>query len=155
MNDFIYVKNNYMMLKERIERVADKVGVKGPMLLPVTKSGSDEELIALFSYGATALGENRPSELKRRAELLEAHGFAPELHEIGTLQSNKAKLIARNVTLVHSLASLSLAKELNRLAAIHGRRIPVLIEINSAEEMQKDGDMPVPIQDTAVIVRSP
>lgn len=142
MNDFLYVKNNYMTLRESIERTADRVGVKPPMLLPVTKSGTDEELIALFSYGATALGENRPSELKRRAELLAEHGFSPELHEIGTLQSNKAKLISKNVSLVHSLASLSLAKELNRQAAIHGRTIPVLIEINSAEEMQKDGVMP-------------
>ena len=81
----------------------------------VTKSGSDEELLALASFGAAAIGENRPSELSRRGELLRAAGYMPELHEIGTLQSNKAKLVCPIATLIHSLDSLSLAKELCRV----------------------------------------
>ena len=142
MKDFLYIKNNYEALKDRIERISAACGTPSPVLLPVTKSGSDEELLALFSFGVEAIGENRPQELKRRAELLRTAGYSPKLHQIGTLQSNKAKLIAEDVTLIHSLASLSLARELDKQAVRLGRRIPVLIEINSAEEEQKDGVLP-------------
>ena len=142
MKDFLYVKNNYEALLSEIEDTARRVGVPVPRLLPVTKSGSDEELLALFSFGATLLGENRPGELKRRGELLSEHGFSPELHQIGTLQSNKAKLVCDKVSLIHSLDSLSLAKEIDRQGKKLSRKIPVLIEINSASEVQKGGVLP-------------
>jgi pyridoxal phosphate enzyme (YggS family) len=143
MQNFDYIKENYLSLIEEIDRISSGIGVKAPTLVPVTKSGTDEELLALFSLaGATALGENRPGELKRRGELLAEAGFFPELHEIGTLQSNKVKLIAERVTLIHSLDSLSLAKEISKQAQKHERIIPVLIEINSGEEPQKSGVLP-------------
>ena len=142
MKDYLYVKNNYEALLYEIERHAERACRPVPKLLPVTKSGSDEELLALFSFGAAAIGENRPGELKRRAELLIAAGYAPELHQIGNLQSNKAKLVCDRVSLIHSLDSLSLAKEIDRQGKKLGRVIPVLIEINSAEEVQKGGILP-------------
>lgn len=140
--EFSYIKNNLEALQEELLRIAGSVGVQPPKLVSVTKSGSDEELMALFRAGASAMGENRPQELKRRAELLSAASLFPELHEIGKLQSNKVKLIAQRVTLIHSLDSLSLAKEIDRQAKKYGRRIPVLIEINSANEPQKSGVSP-------------
>lgn len=142
MKDFLYIKNNFDSLNERIARVSERVGSAVPKLLPVTKSGSDEELIALFSLGVCDFGENRPQELKRRTELLRENGFSPIPHEIGTLQTNKVKLIAPDVALIHSLDKLSLAVEIDRQARKLGRKIPVLIEINSAEEEQKGGVLP-------------
>jgi pyridoxal phosphate enzyme (YggS family) len=137
-----YIKRNHDELLEELEKIAARVGVLPPKLVSVTKSGSDGELAELFRIGAEAMGENRPGELKRRAELLSDMGMLPELHQIGTLQSNKVKLIAERVTLIHSLDSLSLAKEIDRQAKKYGRTIPVLIEINSGREPQKSGIMP-------------
>ena len=142
MNDFAYIKNNYEALISELHERALALGVPAPKLVSVTKSGSDEELLQLFSFGAEAMGENRPQELKRRAELLLANGLSPELHEIGTLQTNKVKMIAERVTLIHSLDKLSLAEEIDKQAKKFGRKIPVLIEINSAEEEQKSGVLP-------------
>ena len=142
MNDFAYIKNNYEALISELHERALALGVAAPKLVSVTKSGSDEELLKLFSFGAEAMGENRPQELKRRAELLLANGLSPELHEIGTLQTNKVKMIAERVTLIHSLDKLSLAEEIDKQAKKFGRKIPVLIEINSAEEEQKSGVLP-------------
>ena len=51
-------------------------------------------------------------------------------------------MIAETVTLIHSLDSYELAKEIDRQAKKHSRVIPVLIEINSAEETQKGGILP-------------
>ncbi len=142
MSDYGYIKRNFDALTEEIELLSDKVGVKPPKLVAVTKSGSDEELLALCKSGAHAIGENRPGELARRGALLSDAGLYPELHQIGTLQSNKAKLVADKAALIHSLASLSLAKELNKQGQRLGVKIPVLVEVNSAEEEQKDGVLP-------------
>ena len=66
----------------------------------------------------------------------------PRMHEIGTLQRNKIKLIADTVYMIHSVDSYQLAKDINRHAEARGRVIPVLIEVNSAMEEQKSGVMP-------------
>lgn len=142
MSEFDYIKRNYDALCEHIAKISARVGVPKPTLVCVTKSGSDDELLALLGAGAEDIGENRPQELHRRGELLLANGFSPRLHEIGNLQSNKAKLIAPIAALTHSLDSHSLAKALEREGEKLGRKIPVLIEVNSAREEQKGGVLP-------------
>lgn len=142
MNDYDYIKTNLNELRQELSEIAERAGVKMPKLVCVTKSGTDEELLALAAAGCGAIGENRPGELKRRGELLSENGFFPELHQIGTLQSNKAKLVCDKAALIHSLDSLSLAKEINKRGKALERKIPVLIEINSAEEPQKSGVLP-------------
>lgn len=136
-----YVKNNYLSLKEEIERLGREAGHE-VTLVAVTKSGSDEELTALAKAGVTDIGENRPGELRRRGDLLAAMGYRPRLHEIGNLQRNKVRLIVESVDLIHSLDSIALAVEIDKQAERVGRRIPVLIEINSGREEQKGGVSP-------------
>lgn len=142
MENFEYVKNNYASLTEELRELATRLGTAVPTLVAVTKSGSDEELLALVGAGAVDIGENRPGEVKRRGELLRSQGFSPRMHEIGTLQRNKIKLIADSVHMIHSVDSFHLAKDINRHAEAHGRTIPVLIEVNSAKEEQKSGVFP-------------
>ena len=138
---FDYIHKNYRDLTDEISRLSAKCGHE-VTLVAVTKSGTDEELCALAEAGVTNIGENRPGELRRRGDLLKEKGFRPALHEIGNLQRNKVKLIIESVDLIHSLDNLALAKEINKQASKIGRRVPVLIEINSAKEEQKDGVMP-------------
>lgn len=142
MEDFGYIKRNYQELTGEISTLSAKLGTPVPTLVSVTKSGSDEEFLALIGAGATDIGENRPGEVMRRGELAKSSGFAVRMHEIGTLQRNKIKLIADSVSMIHSVDSLSLAKDINRHAVMRGRIIPVLIEINSAKEEQKSGVFP-------------
>ena len=142
MEKFDYIKKNYLSLTEEINELAGRLGASAPTLVCVTKSGSDEELLALAEAGAVDIGENRPGEVKRRGELLREAGFSPRMHEIGTLQRNKIKLIADGVHMIHSVDSLRLARDINRHAEALGRVIPVLIEVNSAREEQKSGVFP-------------
>ena len=142
MKNLDYVKRNYEQLREELYKISTSVGTKPPTLVSVTKSGTDEELIALAEAGNCDFGENRPSEVQRRGELLRNSGFSPRMHEIGTLQRNKIKLIADSVYMIHSLDSQRLAKDIARHAEARGIRIPVLIEVNSAKEEQKSGVMP-------------
>ena len=142
MNEFDYVRRNYLSLKEEISALSERLGYKEPTLAAVTKSGTDEELIALAMAGASDIAENRPQELKRRYELLKERALTPRMHEIGSLQTNKVKMISDFVYLVHSLDSERLAREIDKRASALGKRIPVLIEINSASEEQKGGILP-------------
>ena len=141
MADFGYIKSNFDSLQREIDSLAAKAG-REVTLVCVTKSGSDDELLALADAGALDVGENRPGELRRRGDLLVGAGYAPRLHEIGNLQRNKVKLIIGSVDLIHSLDNLALAQEIDKQAKKAGRVIPVLIEVNSAREEQKDGVLP-------------
>ena len=138
---FEYIKSNYIELCAEIDALSKKAG-REVTLVAVTKSGSDDELIALAAAGVENIGENRPGELRRRGDILKERGFCPELHEIGNLQRNKVKLIIDSVSLIHSLDNLGLAAEIDKWAKKSGRIIPVLIEVNSAGEEQKDGIPP-------------
>ena len=143
---FEYVESNYLSLVNEIRELSLKAG-REVTLIAVTKSGSDEELLALARAGVLHIGENRPGELKRRGDLLRENGFSPALHEIGNLQRNKVKLIIDSVDLIHSLDSLPLAAEIDRQAKRVGRVVSVLIEVNSAGEEQKGGVMPEDAED--------
>ena len=134
-----YVRENYIRLLNEIDAVA---GGREIHLVCVTKSGTDEELLALAELGVTDIGENRPQELRRRGELLRANGDTPRRHEIGNLQRGNVKYIIDDVALIHSVDSLSLAEQIDRLAKERGRVIPILIEVNCARESQKGGIMP-------------
>ena len=142
MENYDYIKRNYEALVSEIDSISKRVGVKAPTLVAVTKSGSDEELVALVRAGAKNLGENRPGEVKRRFELLSDMGLSVNMHEIGTLQRNKIKLVAPVAKMIHSVDSLKLAEDIGRHAKNNDRVIPVLIEINSAKEESKSGVLP-------------
>ena len=141
MAGFDYIKSNYEALREELRLLALRLNRPEATLVAVTKSGSDEELMAIAALSGD-IAENRPGELVRRGALMRDAGYSPRLHQIGSLQRNKVRLIIKDVFLIHSLDSLRLAKEIDKEAVKCGRRIPVLIEINSAREESKGGVLP-------------
>lgn len=141
-NHFGYIRKNLDEVTASVE-AARKIGGQDKVtLVCVTKSATDDELKALVSLGIPDIGENRPQELSRRGKLLAEAGYHPNLHEIGRLQTNKVKMIAADVCLIQSLDRIELAEEIEKCAAKCGRRIPVLVEVNSGREEQKGGVMP-------------
>jgi len=152
MSELGYIKENYESLVGEIKALSAKYS-RAVTLVAVTKSGNDDELLALGAAGVSDVGENRPGELKRRGELLLSEGYSPRLHEIGSLQRNKVKYIIDRVHLIHSLDSLQLAAEIDRQAKKVGRRVPVLIEINSGKEESKGGILPEDAEEFAREVR--
>jgi pyridoxal phosphate enzyme (YggS family) len=61
---------------------------------------------------------------------------------IGHLQTNKAKKAVRIFDMIETVDSMKIANAINKECAKTGKIMPVLIEINSAEEPQKAGVMP-------------
>jgi pyridoxal phosphate enzyme (YggS family) len=147
VSDFSYIERNLAEVRDDLAKIAASSGKNVPTLVCVTKSGSDEEFLALVRAGATDIGENRPQELMRRGELLGGAGLYPTLHEIGNLQRNKVKYIIERASLIHSLDSLTLAEEIERQAAMRDIRARVLIEVNSGGEDAKGGVMPEAVEE--------
>ena len=152
MSDYGYVKKNYEKLVHEIDEY-EKLYGRSITLVAVTKSGSDEELLNLAAAGASDLGENRPTELKRRANLLREAGYTPNFHEIGNLQRNKVKLVINEASLIHSVGKYELAEEISHQAIKLGITVPVLIEINSAKEALKGGVAPEEAEELFLRVR--
>ena len=152
MDKYLYVRENYSRLIREVEEYERLFG-RRITVVAVTKSGTDEELVELVKAGASDIGENRPGELKRRKELLEAHGLYPRLHEIGNLQRNKVKLVIDKAHLIHSVDKPELAAEIGKQAERLGITVPVLIEINSAEEPNKGGALPEDAEDLFLACR--
>ncbi len=152
MSDFGYIRDNLCDVRRRLFAAAERGGYKTPRLIAVTKSASDDEVRALLSFGIDAIAENRPQMFAAREAILaeknaerSAHGEAPlptEMHLIGHLQTNKAKLVVGRAASIQSLDSERLALEIEKQAAARGICQPVLIEINSGCEAQKGGILP-------------
>jgi PLP dependent protein len=104
-------------------------------LLAAVKYVPLDEIPALAEAGLTLLGENRAQDLEAKAT---AH---PDLtwHFIGHVQSRKVKQILPHVDLIHSVASDSVLRQLER----HGTPdTEVLVEVNVADDPDKDGIAP-------------
>lgn len=143
MQNFGYIHDNLDAVREDIETLAAKLGRSPATLVAVTKSATDEEVLALAALGVSDMAENRPQMLIARQDLLLANGFSPRMHEIGNLQTNKVKSVLPRAALIHSVGSDNLAEEIEKQAEKLGMKVPVLLEINSGCEENKGGIYPV------------
>ncbi|HSK32224.1 MAG TPA: YggS family pyridoxal phosphate-dependent enzyme [Propionicimonas sp.] len=107
-------------------------------LLPVSKTRPAASVLAAYAAGCRRFGENKAQEAHAKAlELASTPGL--EWVMIGHLQSNKAKLVAEFASEFQGLDSLPLAAELDRRLQAAGRRLDVLIQVNSSAEDSKFG----------------
>ena len=119
-------------------RFPDREGV---LLVAAVKYTDAEHINYLHrELGVSDIGENRVQQLLERWDALDKEGL--RVHFIGTLQSNKVKYIIDKVCMIHSLDSMSLAKEIEKQAAKRDIVMDVLVEINSGREENKSGLMP-------------
>ncbi len=145
-------------VRERIAQAAHKAH-RDPaeiMLVAVTKNAAPEQVREILSLGVTDLGESRvPNLIQRAGQFQEfltrragvggaaSSALTPphkiRWHMMGHLQRNKVKPLLPMVSIIHSLDSLRLAEEIEAHSAKLERRIPVLLQINAAEESQKFG----------------
>ena len=123
-----------------IEKAAAVSGRKKEdiQLMAVTKTVEPERVNMAIEYGVRLLGENRAQELVSKYDSYNKDGV--DIHFIGTLQTNKVRQIIDKVSLIQSVNSLHLAKEIDRLAGSRlGHPMDILIEINIGDEESKSG----------------
>jgi pyridoxal phosphate enzyme (YggS family) len=125
-------------VRERMEEAARRAG-RDPRkirLVAVSKTVDPDRIREALAAGVDSLGENYVQEAQKKIEEL-GHGAA--WHFIGHLQTNKAKVAARLFDWFHSVDSLRLAEELNRVAGQQKKVLPVLLQINLGQEPTKFG----------------
>lgn len=109
---------------------------KGTKLVAVSKFHPSEYIEAAYQAGQRIFGESHEQELvKKYAQLPKDIQW----HFIGHLQTNKVKYIAPFISMIESVDSMKLMKEINKQAAKNNRVINVLIELHIAEEKAKTG----------------
>lgn len=108
----------------------------GVNLVAISKFHPNEYIEAAYAEGQRIFGESHEQELARKVESLPKD---IEWHFIGHLQTNKVKYIAPYISMIESVDSLKLLKEINKQAAKHDRVVKVLLELHIAEEETKSG----------------
>ncbi len=132
------IKENIKILKERIERVANRVH-RNPdeiTVVAVTKTVPPEIILKAIDYGINIIGENRVQEAKEKFGLI---GNRVQWHMVGHLQTNKVKDALKIFSLIHSLDSIKLAEEIEKRAI---QPVDCLIEVNTSGEPTKFGIKP-------------
>ena len=108
----------------------------GVNLVAISKFHPNEYIEAAYAEGQRIFGKSHEQELARKVESLPKD---IEWHFIGHLQTNKVKYIAPYISMIESVDSLKLLKEINKQAAKHDRVVKVLLELHIAEEETKSG----------------
>lgn len=125
-------------IRQRIRQACERSGRPpgGVTLIGASKRQPIALLKSAADAGLTVFGES---------QIQEAVAKIPELplgldwHFIGTLQSNKAKAVARHFSYVHSIDRLKIARVLDREAACHGRRLQGFVQVHLGTEASKHG----------------
>jgi pyridoxal phosphate enzyme (YggS family) len=112
-------------------------------LVAISKTHEAEKVRAAFDAGQQLFGESRVQEARAKIPLLPA---AARWHFVGRLQKNKIRHALPLFELFHSVDSLELAQQMDRIAEEEGAHPRVLLEVNVAGEGSKIGFAPDALQ---------
>ncbi len=123
------------MIKEQLSKI-NEVIPPNVLLIAVSKTKPNEDLLEAYDAGQRHFGENKVQELCEKWNSLpkDIHW-----HIIGHLQTNKVKYIAEFIHLIHAVDSLKLLQEIDKQAKKHERIIPCLLQFHIAKEESKFG----------------
>lgn len=127
-----------MGIAENLSRLRNEIPPE-VRIIAVSKTMPVSAILEAYRSGQRDFGENKAGELSEKHEQLPAD---IAWHMIGHLQTNKVRLIAAYVSLIHSVDSLKLLSFINAEAARAGRKIKCLIQIRIATEETKFGLTP-------------
>jgi pyridoxal phosphate enzyme (YggS family) len=132
---------NLERVRSQIAEAAKKSG-RAPdeiELIAISKTHEAEKVRAAFDAGQQIFGESRVQEARAKIPLLPS---AARWHFVGRLQKNKVRHALPLFELFHSVDSLDLARQVNRIADEEGSRPRLLLEVNVAGEGSKIGFAP-------------
>ena len=124
-----------LTIKNSLQQICTSIGEK-VTLVAVSKTKSIEQIVEAYEAGQRDFGENYVQELIEKQVKLPTD---IRWHFIGHLQSNKVKLIAPFVHLIHGVDSFKLLKEIHKQAQKNERIIDCLLQLHIAKEETKFG----------------
>lgn len=132
------IKENLATVEQKITEACKRAGRarEEVTLIAVSKTKPALMLQEVYDTGIRNFGENKVQELCEKLEELPSD---IKWHMIGHLQRNKVKYIVGRVALIHSVDTYRLAEEINIHAKKKNIIVPILVEVNIAEEESKFG----------------
>ena len=136
-----------MPLNEVQDRVAKACARAGRdpssvKLIAVSKKQPEDRIESVLDAGHRVFGENRVQEAQGRWPAYRDRFEGIELHLIGPLQTNKARVAMELCQVIQSVDRPKLATTLARLAQETGGCPDLFIQVNTGEEEQKAGVLP-------------
>ena len=125
-----------MFNRENLFSILNELKLHHATLVAVSKTKPVEVIKEVYDSGHRVFGENYVQELTSK------HNELPEdidWHFIGHLQSNKVKLIAPFVSMIQSVDSLKLLREIDKEGLRNSRIIRCLLQVHIATEETKFG----------------
>lgn len=143
------LKENLAQVEAKIQEACNKAGRNRDevTLIAVSKTKPVPMLQEIYDCDVRDFGENKVQELCEKIEILPDD---IKWHMIGHLQTNKVKYIVGKTELIHSVDSLKLAQEIQKQALKKDVIVPILIEVNIAQEDTKFG---IKKEDTIELVK--
>ena len=123
------------LIKTNLENIKKEVG-DNILVVAVSKTKSIDCIKKAYETGHRDFGENKIQEMTSKFNHLPKD---INWHMIGHIQTNKVKYMAPYVSLIHSLDSLKLVKEINKQAIKNNRVINCLIQYRISSEATKFG----------------
>ena len=135
------VAENLERVREQIADAAVKSGrsTNEIELVAITKTHPAEKVREAIEAGQTLFGESRVQEARLKIPELPS---AMRWHFVGHLQKNKIRQALPLFETIHSVDSLALAEDMNRIAEEEGMHPRILLEVNVAGEGSKFGFTP-------------
>lgn len=125
-----------MSIKTNIEELQNELAADKVTLVAISKTKTQEDIMQAYHTGQRIFGENMVQELVSKVENLPKD---IQWHLVGHLQTNKVKYIAPFVSMIQSVDSLKLLKEINKHALKNDRNIDCLLQVYIADEDSKFG----------------
>lgn len=135
--DILQLTENINKVQLKISETCKRCGRGDSVLLVGASKTMGQDIIDMVDshHLLSVLGENRVQELVSKYR----EGQSFDWHFIGKLQSNKVKYIVDKVSLIHSVDSIALAKEIDKQSKKHNKVMSVLLQINMGKEQNKSG----------------
>lgn len=145
------IARNIEIVRGRMEQAArhSRRDIAEVRLIAVSKNFDAAAVRAAYDCGLRDFGENRVQEAVTKYGALSDMRGDITLHMIGHLQTNKVRDALGLFDIIHSVDSVKLAKEISRRAA---GTVPILIEVNVAEEESKFGLSAQQLKETVVSI---
>ncbi|WP_181893181.1 YggS family pyridoxal phosphate-dependent enzyme [Falsiruegeria mediterranea] len=143
-------------ISARIAKAAQAAGrdADSVKLIAVSKVQPNDRVEAVLEQGHRCFGENRVQEAAGKWPDFMERFSGVDLHLIGPLQTNKARQAMELCHAIHSVDRAKLAKTLARLAQEMGHCPDLFIQVNTGEEPQKAGILPLEADDFIAECRS-
>lgn len=124
------------MLADRLESILKELP-SGVKLVAVSKFHPLEALLEAYDAGQRVFGESRPQEFLQKVTSIGKDDI--EWHFIGHLQTNKLKMVLPYASMVESVDSLHLLREIDKWGRDNGRVLDILLELHLGAEETKQG----------------